>query len=115
MRKQMSWAPMMAFLLAACSSSTPMPPHLRYEEAVSKYGAPTHIDKLSDGGSLAVFQRKVEPATIVTYTLTFDAQGQCLEPKIEIKTNGKGPPAVDNLDESIKLQNVCYSHTFDPH
>ena len=113
MKKHVFWMPITAILLGSCSSRTPLPPHLKFDEAVSKYGQPLHVDRLSDGGSIAAFQRKVPPASITSYTLTFDAGGLCIDPKVETKTNGSA--ASEDLDELTKLRNVCYSHTFDPH
>jgi hypothetical protein len=116
MKKVALWMPMAAILLGSCASSTPLPPHMRFDEAVSKYGNPSHVDRLSDGGSIAVFQRKVGAASITSSTLTFDAVGQCIDAKVETKTNGSvGPLLPDNLDELTKLKNVCYSHSFDAH
>lgn len=115
MKKHVLWMPMTAILLGSCSSSTPLPPHLKFDEAVSKYGTPTHVDHTSDGGSIAFFQRKAETgASIDNYALTFDAGGQCIGSKVEMKTDKSGGPSED-LDEATRLRNICYSHTYDVH
>jgi hypothetical protein len=117
MKRHFLWAPIMAVLLGSCSTSTPLPPHMKFDEAVSQYGTPTHVERLSDGGSIAVFQHKVDPTSISTYTLTFDSAGLCLEPKVETKTNGKAvvSAAGEDLDAITRLRNVCYAHAYDSH
>ena len=113
MKKVGLWMPAAAILLASCSSGPKLPPHMKFDEAVKKYGAPSRVDRLSDGGSIAVFQRKAGPASTTSTTLTFDAAGQCLDANVETKGSG-GPSPSDTLDESVKLKNECYSHAFDP-
>jgi hypothetical protein len=116
MKKLVLWMPAAAILLGSCASSTPLPPHMKFDEAVSKYGNPSHVDRTSDGGSIAIFQRKVGAASMTSVALTFDAGGQCLDAKVETKTNGSdGPSQADNLDEITRLRNVCYGHVFDAH
>ena len=115
-KKVVVWMPA-AILLGSCAASPlPLPPHMKFDEAVSKYGSPSHVDSLSHGGSIAVFQRKVGSASMTSVTLTFDAGGQCLDAKVETKTSGSdGPSVSDNLDEITRLKNECYSHVFDAH
>jgi len=114
MKKVGLWMPATAILLASCTSSPTLPPHMKFDEAVKKYGNPSHVDRLSDGGSINVFQRKAGPTSITGVTLTFDAAGQCLDANVETKGSG-GPSPSDNLDESVRLKNECYSHAFDAH
>jgi hypothetical protein len=114
MKKFGLWMPAAAILLASCSSSPKLPPHMTLDAAVKKYGAPTHVDRLSDGGSIDAFQRKAGPTAVTSTTLTFDPAGQCVEANVETKGSG-GPSQSDNLDAIVTLRNECYSHTFDTH
>ena len=114
MKKVGLWMPAAAILLASCTSSPKLPPHMTLNDAVKKYGNPAHVDRLSDGGSIDAFQRKAGPTAIVSTNLTFDAAGQCVEANVETKGSG-GPSQSDNLDAIVTLRNECYSHTFDTH
>jgi hypothetical protein len=114
MKKMGLWMPVAGIFLASCSSSPPLPPHMKYDDAVKKYGAPSHVDRLSDGGTIDAFQRKAGSASITTTTLTFDAAGQCIGANIETKGTGGRSPS-DDLDDLVRLRNECYSHTFDAH
>jgi hypothetical protein len=114
MKKVGLWMPTAAILLASCTSSPKLPPHMTFNDAVKKYGSPSHVDRLSDGGSINAFQRKAGPTVITSTTLTFDAAGQCVEANVETKGSG-GPSQSDYLDDLVRLRNECYSHAFDAH
>jgi hypothetical protein len=114
MKKMGLWMPMAGILLASCTSSPTLPPRMKYDDAVKKYGAPAHVDRVSDGGSINAFQHKGGSTSITTTTLTFDAAGQCIGANVETKGSGGRSPS-DDLDDLVTLRNECYSHAFDAH